>query len=121
LVGELDAKRHGHRDSGEGRMTVAATNQGTTIGHVRVHTMTEEARWILTLCAPLVIAAASFMAAIATGVTWLIAPAIVAGPGAGVIGFVFLALTSDTNAAAVASTLEAAPSTDAPSVVAEAA
>jgi hypothetical protein len=102
-------------------MTTAATNRHTTIRHVRAHTMTEEARWILTLGAPFVVAAASFMAAIGTGVTWLIALAIVAGPGAGVIGIVFLALSSDTNAAAAASTLEAAPSTDASSVVAEAA
>jgi hypothetical protein len=60
------------------------------------------------------------MAAIGTGTTWLITPAIVAGPGAGVIGLVFLALSSDTNALA-ASTLEVASSTDASSVVAEAA
>ncbi len=61
------------------------------------------------------------MASFDTGITWLIAPAIVAGPGAGVIGLFFLALSSDTNAAAAASTLEAAPSTDASPVVAEAA
>jgi hypothetical protein len=61
------------------------------------------------------------MAAVGTGITWLIAPAIVAGPGAGVIGLVFLALSSDTNGAAAASMLEAVPYTDASSVVAEAA
>ena len=102
-------------------MTMAATNRDTTIRRVRAHTMTEEARWILTLGAPFVVAAASFMAALGTGITWLITPAIVAGPGAGVIGLVFLALSSDTNAAAAASMLEAAPSTDASSVAAEAA
>ena len=102
-------------------MTMAATNRGTTIRHARGGAIPEEARWILTLGAPFVVAAASFMAAIATGVTWLITPAIVAGPGAGVIGLVFLALSSDTNAAAAAPTLEATPSTDASSVVAEAA
>lgn len=102
-------------------MTMAATSQGTTIRHARRGAMTEEARWILTLGAPFVVAAASFMAAIGTGVTWLIVPAIVAGPGAGVIGLVFLALSSDTNGAAAASMLEVAPSTDASPVVAEAA
>jgi hypothetical protein len=83
--------------------------------------MTEEARWILTLGAPFVVAAASFMAAIGTGVTWLITPAIVAGPGAGVIGIVFLALSSDTNGAVAAPSLGRASSTDASPVVAEAA
>jgi hypothetical protein len=101
-------------------MTMAATNQGTTMRHVRVHTMTEEAPWILTLGAPFAVAAASFMAAIGTGTTWLITPAIVAGPGAGVIGLVFLALSSDTNGPA-GSTLEVASSTGASPVVAEAA
>jgi hypothetical protein len=101
-------------------MTMAATNRNTTIRHVRVHTMTEEARWILTLGAPFVVAATSFMATVSTGITWLFALAIVAGPGAGVIGIVFLALNSDTNGPA-ASTLEVASSTDASPVVAEAA
>jgi hypothetical protein len=102
-------------------MTMAATNRGTTIRHVRGGATTEEARWILTLGAPFAVAAASFMAAFGTGLTWLITPAIVAGPGAGVIGLVFLALSSDANAATAASTLEVASSTDASSVVAEAA
>jgi hypothetical protein len=102
-------------------MTIAATNGDTTIRKVRTYTMTEEARWILTLGTPFVVAAASFMAALGTGITWLIAPAIVAGPGAGVIGLVYLALSSDTNGAAAASTFEAASSTHASPVVAEAA
>ena len=102
-------------------MRMAATNRGRTIRHARGGAMTEEARWILTLGAPFVVAAASFMAALGTGITWLITPAIVAGPGAGVIGLVFLALSSDTNAAAAATALETAPSTDASPVAAEAA
>jgi hypothetical protein len=101
-------------------MTMAATNRDTTIRHTRGGATTEEARWILTLGAPYVVAAASVMAAFGTGITWLFALAIVAGPGAGVIGIVFLALSSDTNALA-ASTLEVASSTDASPVVAEAA
>jgi hypothetical protein len=102
-------------------MTLAATNRNTTILHVRAHTMTEEARWILTLGAPFVVAASSVMATVSTGITWLFALAIVAGPGAGVIGIVFLALSSDTNAASAAPTLAVASSTDASPVVAEAA
>jgi len=101
-------------------MTMAATNRDTTIRHARGGATTEEARWILTLGAPFAVAAASFMAAFGTGITWLIAPAIVAGPGAGVIGLVFLALSSDTNGPA-ANTFEVASSTDASPVVAEAA
>jgi hypothetical protein len=101
-------------------MTMAATNRNTTIRQARSDTLTEQARWILTLGAPFAVAAASFMAAFGTGITWLIAPAIVAGPGGVVIGLVFLALSSDTNGLA-ASTLEVASSTDASSVVAEAA
>lgn len=58
---------------------------------------------------------------LATGITWLIVPAIVAGPGGGVIGIVFLALSTDTNSPAATSTLEAAPSTQDSPVVAEAA
>jgi hypothetical protein len=102
-------------------MTMAATNRHTTIRHVRTYAITEEARWILTLGTPLVVAAASFMAAIGTRVTWLIVPAIVAGPVGAVIGIVFLALSSDTNTTAVASTLEATSFTDASPIVAEAA
>jgi len=102
-------------------MTMAATSRNATIRHPRAYPIPEEARWVLTLGAPFVVAAASFMAVLGTGITWLIAPAIVAGPGAGVIAFVFLALSSDTNGAAAATMLEAAPSTDASPVVAEAA
>ena len=102
-------------------MTTAATHQDTTIRHLRPYPITEQARWILTLGAPFVVAAASYMAAIGMGITWLIAPTIVAGPGAGVIGLVFLALSSDTNTAAAATALETAPSTDASPVAAEAA
>jgi hypothetical protein len=101
-------------------MSMAATNRNTTIRHARAHTMTEEARWILTLGAPFVVAASSVMATVSTGITWLFALAIVAGPGAGVIGIVFLALSSDTNGQA-ASTLDVASSTDVSPVVAEAA
>jgi hypothetical protein len=102
-------------------MTMAATNRNTTIRQARSDTLTEQARWILTLGAPFVVAATSVMATVSTGITWLFALAIVGGPGAGVIGIVFLALSSDTNAAAAAPTLEAAPSTDASPIVAEAA
>jgi hypothetical protein len=40
---------------------------------------------------------AFFVAAIATGISWLVAPMIVAGPLGGVVALVFLALGSDTN------------------------
>jgi hypothetical protein len=101
-------------------MTMAATSRDTTIRHACGGAMPEEARWILTLGAPFVVAAASFMAALGTGITWLIATAIVAGPEAGVIALVFLALSSDTNGPA-ASTLEVASSTDGSRDMAEAA
>ena len=101
-------------------MTMAATNRDTAIRQARGGATTEQARWILTLGVPLAVAAASFMAAFGTGIAWLIAPTIAAGPGAGVIGIVFLALSSDTTGPA-ASTFELASSTDASPVVADAA
>jgi len=94
-------------------MMMAGTNRDTTSRHARVHAPRDEAtRWILVLGAPVAVAAAFFMAAVVTGVAWLIAPMIVAGSG-GAIAFVFLALTSDTNEPAAVSTFEAASSTDA--------
>ncbi len=77
-------------------MTVATTSRDTTIRHLRAYPITAEAGWVHTLGAPFVVAAASFMAAVGTGITWLIAPAIVAGPsrsarGAGPRGDAFLA------------------------------
>jgi hypothetical protein len=102
-------------------MTMAATNRDTTIRHARRGALTEQARWILTLGAPYVVAATFVMATVSTGITWLFALAIAAGPGAGVIGLVFLALNSDTNAAAAAGTSQAASATETSPVVAEAA
>jgi hypothetical protein len=58
------------------------------------------------LAVPLAVAAASFIAAVGTGIVWLIVPTIVAGPGAGVIALVFLAVSPDTNGPAAASTLQ---------------
>lgn len=57
----------------------------------------EARRWLLWLTAAM-IGAAVFTAASLAGLgAWLLAPAIVIGPGIGGISLVWLAITSDTN------------------------
>jgi hypothetical protein len=56
-------------------------------------------RWIAWLGLP-TLAAAGFLGASLAGLgAWLLAPAIVVGPGVGAVALVWLALTSDTNGA----------------------
>jgi len=81
----------------------------------------EQTRWELGLGLAFVVAVAFFMAAIATGISWLIAPVIVAGPGGGVVALVFLALDSDTNGRVAVADGEPALPTPATEAVAEAA
>ena len=55
-------------------------------------------RWLAWLGLP-TLAAAAFLGASLAGLgAWLLAPAIVVGPGFGAVALVWLALTSDTNA-----------------------
>ena len=54
-------------------------------------------RWLLLLGVPFVVGGALFAAGISTGQMWLLGPASVFGPGAMILGFTYLALTSDTN------------------------
>ena len=112
MVVDLDAQPTDTRNRADGRVTMAATNPETAISRTREHETTEETRWILALGAPFAVAATFFMAAVGTGITWMIIPAIVAGPGAGVIALVFLALSSDTNELA-ATTVRAVSSSQA--------
>ncbi len=58
---------------------------------------TEERRWLLMLGIPFVMSACCFAATIGTGVLWLLAPAMVLGPGLIILGCVYLGLSSDTN------------------------
>ena len=46
---------------------------------------------------PFIVGGALFAIGIATGEMWLLAPASVCGPGAMILGFTYLGLTSDTN------------------------
>ena len=56
-------------------------------------------RWLLALGIPM-IAACAFTAAALGGLgAWLLAPAIVVGPGIGGIALIWLALSTDTNGA----------------------
>ena len=55
------------------------------------------ARWLILLGIPFVIGGALFAAGITTGQMWLLAPAAVFGPGAMILGFTHLAISSDTN------------------------
>jgi hypothetical protein len=54
-------------------------------------------RWLILLGIPFIVGGALFAAGIATGhMLWLL-PASVFGPGAMILGFTYLGLTSDTN------------------------
>ena len=67
----------------------------TTFDH---HVAAAEARrWILALGIPMILAAVFTAAALAGLGAWLIAPAIVVGPGIGGIALIWLALSTDTN------------------------
>lgn len=54
-------------------------------------------RWLILLGIPFVIGGALFAAGISTGQMWLLGPASVFGPGAMILGFTYLGLSSDTN------------------------
>ena len=56
-------------------------------------------RWLLALGIPMIAACAFTAAALAGLGAWLLAPAIVVGPGIGGIALIWLALSSDTNGA----------------------
>jgi hypothetical protein len=67
---------------------------------VPIHTDTDPgvpSRWLILLGIPFVIGGALFGLGIATGKMWLLAPASLFGPGAIILGFTYLGLTSDTN------------------------
>jgi hypothetical protein len=57
----------------------------------------EERRWLLLLGVPFVVSAAFFAAMIGTGIAWLLAPAMVFGPGTLIMAFVYLSISSDSN------------------------
>jgi hypothetical protein len=69
----------------------------------------EARRWITALGIPMIVAAAFTAAALAGLGAWLIAPAIVVGPGLGGIALIWLALSTDTNGTHVAVSAEEAP------------
>jgi hypothetical protein len=54
-------------------------------------------RWLLLLGIPFIVGGALFAAGISSGEMWLLLPAAVFGPGAMILGFTYLSLTSDTN------------------------
>ncbi len=56
-------------------------------------------RWMAWLGIPTLVACAFLAASLAGLGAWLLAPAIVAGPGFGAVALVWLALSSDTNGA----------------------
>jgi hypothetical protein len=62
-------------------------------------------RWMVCLGIPTLGAAAFLAAALAGAGAWLMAPAIVVGPGIGGIALVWLALSTDTNGAVPAATV----------------
>jgi hypothetical protein len=58
---------------------------------------TEAKRWLLLLGVPFIVGGALFAIGITTGKMWMLGPASLFGPGAIILGFTYLALTSDTN------------------------
>jgi hypothetical protein len=54
-------------------------------------------RWVILLGVPFIVGGALYGAAIYTGQMWLLGPASVFGPGAMILGFTYLGLSSDTN------------------------
>jgi len=55
-------------------------------------------RWIVLLGIPFIVGGALFGIGISTGSMWMLLPASICGPGAMILGFTYLGLTSDTNA-----------------------
>ena len=57
----------------------------------------EEHRWLVLLTMPFVLGAAFFALAVGTGRLWLMAPAMILGPGLIICMFIYLGLSSDAN------------------------
>lgn len=57
----------------------------------------EQARWMLWLGVPFLAACASVALTFATGLAWVLTPAIILGPGVCILLLVYLAMTSDTH------------------------
>ena len=80
--------------------TVPAHAVPAHAGAVPIHTETDPdipSRWLIVLGIPFIVGGALFGLGIATGKMWLLGPASVFGPGAMILGFTYLGLTSDTN------------------------
>jgi hypothetical protein len=78
------------------RQTGGTTLTGTTTLHNDVAAK-ESRRWIAALGIPMITACAFTAASLAGLGAWLLAPAIIVGPGIGGIALVWLALSTDTN------------------------
>lgn len=69
-----------------------------TVSSLDAHVAAKELRrWLIALGLPLIGACVFTAAALAGLGAWLMAPAIVVGPGIGGIALIWLALTTDTN------------------------
>jgi hypothetical protein len=62
-------------------------------------TVAEEHRWLYLLVTPFILGGVFFALAVGTGRLWLMGPAMVLGPGLIIGMFIYLGLSSDTNAA----------------------
>ena len=91
-----------------------------TVSTVEAAIATKELqRWLYWLGGSLLGACVFIALALAGFGAWLIAPAIIIGPGVGGVALVWLAITSDTNALPIAAAAVASPAE--PLVLAEAA
>jgi hypothetical protein len=60
----------------------------------------EQRRWVSLLAVPFILSSTFFAATIGTGILWLLAPAMVFGPGLLILAFIYLSISSDSNATA---------------------
>jgi hypothetical protein len=87
-----------HRQPAGTRITVASPAQTRKLDGREAVAATELMRWVVVLAIPFVLSAIFFGAAIATGMLWLMGVAFGVGPELMICGYIYLSITSDSNA-----------------------
>ena len=80
--------------------TVVAKPSPTPLGTARFPDEHEDRVWLRLLALPFATMSVFLVALFGTGIGWFILPALVFGPGGGILAIVYLALTRDANAEA---------------------
>ena len=84
----------------EPAQTVVAKPSPTPLGTARFPDEDEDRVWLRLLALPFATMSVFLVALFGTGIGWFILPALVFGPGGGILAIVYLALTRDANAEA---------------------